>query len=115
GSILRDVEASLRENLYIDLSSIIRDNDYSEGVRELSVFAGGTTKIIGRESDDYLSAYYDTAGRGVKFIGGAGDDTLIGNSGNDLLIGGEGNDTLNGGAGNDLLIGGAGNDLLIGG
>jgi Ca2+-binding RTX toxin-like protein len=69
--------------------------------------------VIGGNGNDRITT---TSGRPVRFIGGAGNDTLIGGSGNDTLQGGPGNDLLWGQGGNDLLLASDGEgDTLVGG
>ena len=51
---------------------------------------------------------------GIRYIGGAGNDTLVGTDYDDKILGGDDNDLLDGLSGNDYLEGGKGNDRLVG-
>jgi Ca2+-binding RTX toxin-like protein len=86
-----------------------------------AIAAEGRFKAFG-DADDVAYAS-PTAGYGVSYwmgggndvaIGGGGRDFLAGEAGDDFLIGGGNIDVLDGGAGADVLWGGEGDDYLHG-
>jgi len=110
------------------------DGGSGDDIIDLSAFDGRSTKIFGRDGDDFIitgssndRVYGDngndfiSTGAGNDFIldrvginhlnGGDGDDRLYGNG---TLIGGAGNDRLYGYTSDDVLLGGGGNDVISG-
>jgi Ca2+-binding RTX toxin-like protein len=112
--------ASRTKNLVIDVTDQPGELGDDGEVGEKDFVRPDIETIIGGAGHDKITgSLYPNAPlnytKNNKFVGGAGNDTLLGLDGNDSLDGGTGNDSLDGGAGNDFLHGNLGTDQLIGG
>ncbi len=87
-----DASAELIQVSQADADSVIVDGVTYDGVRSVSVFAGGGDDVILVDPAMTLKA---------ELYGGEGNDYLRGGAGNDYLDGGHGDDTFVGGAGFD--------------
>jgi Ca2+-binding RTX toxin-like protein len=77
----------------------------------------GGVYIFGGNDNDYLAISQARApfDKGVRIMGGAGNDTLIGGDSNDIIYGDSGNDYISLGSGDDIAVAGGGNDRILGG
>jgi RTX calcium-binding nonapeptide repeat (4 copies) len=89
------------------------DRLYGRGGADELFSAAGRDLLSGGEGDDTLQSNLFNF-RGVRALGGSGDDRIIGGRGHDLLRGGSGDDWLSGGRGDDVMSGNSGDDRLEG-
>jgi Ca2+-binding RTX toxin-like protein len=94
---------------------VIQGNNLNN-VITIDVTGSEPTQVFGMGGSDKIVDMGGAGDPGVKFDGGAGNDTLIGGGNNDTLTGGPGNDNIQGKGGNDMIIANDGQkDTLDGG